>query len=449
MLKKVLIANRGEIALRIVRACRDLGIASVAVYSDADAELPFVALADERVHIGASPAQQSYLQIDKLVDAARRTGADAVHPGYGFLSENPALARAVRDASLVFVGPPAEVIEALGSKLAVRRLMRTVGVPILPGSDGPSSAGEARALAEQIGFPLLVKPSGGGGGRGMRTVMTPAELDQALETAGREAARSFGDSAVYIEKLLTRARHIEVQILADQHGNLVHVGDRDCSLQRRHQKVIEEAPAPGLSPAQHEAVQALAIRTAAAAGYVNAGTVEFLFDGEAFYLLEVNTRIQVEHCVTEMVSGIDLVAEQLRIAAGEALSFSQDEIVLRGAAVQARVYAEDPARRFMPAPGRIGRARFPAGPFIREDRGYEAGQEITPFYDGMIAKLLAWGPTREVAIARCQRALREYELEGIRTNLGLLRWALDTPGFRQVAHDTGFLEREFKPEFLA
>jgi acetyl-CoA carboxylase biotin carboxylase subunit len=449
MLKKVLIANRGEIALRIVRACRDLGIRSVAVYSDADAELPFVALADERVHIGGSPAQQSYLRIDTLIDAAKRTGADAVHPGYGFLSENPALARAVRDASLVFVGPPAEVIEALGSKLAVRRLMRTVGVPVLPGTDAPTSAEEARALAEQIGFPLLVKPSGGGGGRGMRAVTTAAELDQALQTAAREAARSFGDSEVYIEKLLTRARHVEVQILADQHGNLVHVGDRDCSLQRRHQKVVEEAPAPGLSAAQHDQVQALAIRAAAAAGYVNAGTVEFLFDGEAFYLLEVNTRIQVEHCVTEMVSGIDLVAEQLRIASGERLSFGQDEIVLRGAAVQARVYAEDPARKFMPAPGRIGRARFPAGPFVREDRGFEAGQEITPFYDGMIAKLLAWGPTREVAIARCQRALREYELEGIRTNLGLLRWALDAPAFRQVAHDTGFLEREFKPEFLA
>jgi acetyl-CoA carboxylase biotin carboxylase subunit len=448
MLRKVLIANRGEIALRVVRACRDLGIASVAVYSDADAELPFVALADERVRIGPAPAQQSYLNVDGLIEAARKVGADAVHPGYGFLSENPMLATAVRSAGLVFIGPPADVIEKLGSKLNVRRMMRAAGVPIAPGSDGPTSAAEARALAEDIGYPVLVKPSGGGGGRGMRVVHSAAELDAALETSRREAARSFGDSEVYVEKLLSSARHIEVQILADEHGHVIHVGDRDCSLQRRHQKVVEEAPAPGLSAEQHARVQELAVRAATAAAYVNAGTVEFLFDGHEFYLLEVNTRIQVEHCVTEMASGLDLVAEQLRIAAGEPLSVTQEQVALRGAAIELRVYAEDPTKKFMPAPGKIVAARFPAGPWIREDRGFEAGDQVTPFYDGLVAKLIAWGPTREQAIARALRALAEYRLEGLRTNLGLLRWALQAPAFLEVRHDTGFLEREFRPELL-
>jgi acetyl-CoA carboxylase biotin carboxylase subunit len=449
MLRKVLIANRGEIALRVVRACRDLGIASVAVYSDADANMPFVALADERVHIGPAAAQQSYLAVDKLIAAAESVGADAIHPGYGFLSESATLAQAVADAGLIFVGPPADVIARLGSKLGVRKMMRQAGVPTAPGSDEATNAEQARVLAEQIGYPVLVKPSGGGGGRGMRVVKSPAELDAALETSRREAARSFGDSEVYVEKLLTHARHIEVQVLADRFGNVLHVGDRDCSLQRRHQKLVEEAPAPGLTQAQHERVRMLAVRAAAAANYVNAGTVEFLFDGQEFYLLEVNTRIQVEHCVTEAVSGIDLVAEQLQIAAGKPCSMTQDEVVLRGAAVEVRVYAEDPARKFMPSPGRITAARFPAGPWVREDRGFEVGDEVTPFYDGLISKLVSWGPSREIAIARCQRALREYEVDGVRTNLKFLRWVLSAQKFREVEHDTGFVEREFRPEFLA
>jgi acetyl-CoA carboxylase biotin carboxylase subunit len=449
MIKKVLIANRGEIALRVVRACRDLGIASVAVYSDADKELPFVSLADESVHIGPSPATQSYLVIDKLIAAAKQTSADAVHPGYGFLSENPALARAVHDAGLTFIGPPADVIEKLGSKLGVRRMMRAQGVPVPPGSDAPASAEAARALADEIGYPVLVKPSGGGGGRGMRVVQSAAEMEAALETSRREAARSFGDSDVYVEKLIPRARHIEVQILADNHGHVIHVGDRDCSMQRRHQKVIEEAPAPGLTAEQHERVRSLAVRAAAAANYVNAGTVEFLFDGQEFYLLEVNTRIQVEHCVSEAVSSIDLVTEQLRIASGEPLSMTQEQVYLRGCAIEARVYAEDPLNRFMPSPGRITAARFPTGPWVREDRGFEAGHEITPFYDGMVAKLVVWGPTRELAIARTLRALHEYRIEGIKTNLKLLSWLLDSAPFRAVGHDTGFIERELRPEFLA
>jgi acetyl/propionyl-CoA carboxylase alpha subunit len=288
-----------------------------------------------------------------------------------------------------------------------------------------------------------VKPSGGGGGRGMRVVNDAAALDSALETSRREAARSFGDSDVYVEKLIAGARHVEVQIMADAHGNVVHVGDRDCSLQRRQQKIVEEAPAPGLSAAQHARVCTLAVQAATAAHYLNAGTVEFLFDGSEFYLLEVNTRIQVEHCVTEAVTGIDLVVEQLRIAAGEPLSFTQAQVELRGVAIEARVYAEDPARKFMPSPGKIGAARFPSGPWVREDRGFEAGSEITPFYDGMIAKLVVWGPTRDVAIARALRALHEYSLEGVRSNVAFLQRVLDSQAFRSIAHDTGFVEREF------
>ncbi len=448
MIRKVLIANRGEIALRVIRACRDLGLRSVAVYSEADAQLPFVALADEAVPIGPPPAAQSYLAIDKLIAAAKQCGADAVHPGYGFLSENPALARAVSAAGLRFVGPPAEVIEQLGSKLGMRKIMLAAGVPVPPGSDAPLQPAEARALCERIGYPVLIKPSGGGGGRGMRVVSTPEELEPALQSSRREAARSFGDSDVYVEKLIPRARHVEVQILGDNHGNLVHVGDRDCSLQRRHQKVIEEAPAPGLSTAQQAQVHALALRAAAAARYVSAGTVEFLFDGAQFYLLEVNTRIQVEHCVSEVVSGLDLVAEQLRVAAGEPLSARQHEVSLRGSALECRLYAEDPKKRFFPSPGPITAARFPGGPWVREDRGYDAGDQVTPFYDGLIAKLVVWGPTREQAIARSLRALHEYRIEGIRTNLALLRWLLQSEAFRSAQHDTGFVERELKPEML-
>ena len=445
MLKKVLIANRCEIALRVIRACRDLGIRSVAVYSDADRELSFVRLADEAVHIGPSPAQQSYLSIEALIDAARKTGADAVHPGYGFLSENPALARAVVEAGLTFVGPSAAVIEQLGSKLGVRRMMRDAGVPVPPGSDASASGQEVRALVEQLGYPVLVKPSGGGGGRGMRVVEKAEQLDAALETCRREAARSFGDSEVYVEKLLTRARHVEVQILADLHGNVIHVGDRDCSLQRRHQKLVEEAPAPGLHAEQHARVRSLAVRAARAAGYTNAGTVEFLFDGQEFYLLEVNTRIQVEHCVTEAATGLDLVAEQLRIASGLPLSIAQEQVELRGAAIEVRLYAENVRKGFLPSPGTLKVARFPAGPWVREDRGFEAGDTISHFYDGMIAKLVVWGATREQAIARTLRALFEYRVEGVETNLELLPQLVGSTAFRDVAHDTRHVERDVMP----
>ncbi len=449
MLRKVLIANRGEIALRVVRACRDLGIASVAVCSEVDANLPFVRLADESVSIGPAPAKESYLVVEKLIAAAKQTGADSIHPGYGFLSENATLARACTEAGLIFIGPPADVIESLGSKLGTREIMAKAGVPTAPGTKSAIDIDQALQEAKRIGYPILVKPSGGGGGRGMRVVHKPEDLPKALESSRREAGQAFGDSEVYLEKVITSARHIEVQIMADSHGNVVHVGDRDCSLQRRHQKVIEEAPAPGLSDAQHQKVRELAVRAAKAAGYVNAGTVEFLFDGkDQFYVLEVNTRIQVEHCVTEMACGIDLVAEQLRVAGGEKLSFAQADVTFPMAAIEARIYAEDPRRKFVPCPGRITFAQLPSGPWIRDDRGFESGDEITPYYDGMVAKLIAWGPTRAHAIARLRRALHEYRIEGIKNNVSFLRWLVSSEAFANVQIDTGYIEREFRPDML-
>ncbi|MDH5671012.1 MAG: CBS domain-containing protein [Myxococcales bacterium] len=442
MLRKVLIANRAEIALRVIRACRDLGVSSVAVYSEADAGAAHVRAADAAVPIGKAPATESYLRVDRIIAAARQSGADGIHPGYGFLSENPALARATADAGLTFIGPPADVIAKLGSKLETRRLMLQAGVPVLPGSEVFTDLEYARGQAESLGYPLLVKPSEGGGGRGMRLVRKAEELEAAVEASRRETLQSFGNSDVYLEKLLSDARHVEVQILADQHGNTIHVGDRDCSLQRRHQKLVEEAPAPGLSPAQHKKVRELAVHAARAAGYVNAGTVEFLYDGDgSFYLLEVNTRIQVEHCVTEAVTGLDLVAEQIRIASGLPLSVQQKDVELRGSAIETRIYAEDPAKRFFPSPGRIRSARFPSGPWVREDRGYEVGDEVTPFYDGMISKLIVWGPDRATATRRMERALGEYAFEGITTNVGFLRELVGSRAFAELDFDTGYVER--------
>jgi acetyl-CoA carboxylase biotin carboxylase subunit len=449
MLKKVLVANRAEIAQRVIRACRDLGVPCVAVYSEADRKLRYVDEADEAIEIGPASALESYLSIEKVIDAAKQVGADSIHPGYGFLAENPGLARATRDAGLVFIGPPADVIEALGSKLNTRRIMIEAGVPVLPGTEALEDPAEVASAAAEIGYPVLIKPSGGGGGRGMRVVEGPEELERSLEASKREAERSFKDSSVYVEKFLGAARHVEVQVLADTHGNVIHVGDRDCSMQRRHQKVIEESPAPGLSDEQHEHVRSLAVRAARAAGYHNAGTVEFLFDGaDDFYLLEVNTRIQVEHCATEATSGIDLVTEQIRIASGERLSIRQEDVVLRGTAIECRIYAEDPSRSFAPSVGRITAARFPSGPWVREDRGFEPGDQITPYYDGMMGKLIVWGPTRDIAIARTLRALGEYRFAGIRTNVSLLRWLVDSSAFRELAFDTKFMEREVRAELL-
>jgi acetyl/propionyl-CoA carboxylase alpha subunit len=421
----------------------------VAAHSEADRDQRYVDEADEAIEIGPPSALESYLSVERIIEAAKKVGADSIHPGYGFLAENPRLARAARDAGIVFIGPPAEVIEALGSKLNTRKIMIEAGVPVLPGTEALEDPEEVAAAAAEIGYPVLIKPSGGGGGRGMRVVEGPEELARSLEASKREAERSFGDSLVYVEKLLGSARHVEVQVLADTHGNVIHVGDRDCSMQRRHQKVIEESPAPGLTDEQHERVRSLAVRAARAAGYHNAGTVEFLYDGaDEFYLLEVNTRIQVEHCVSEVTSGIDLVAEQICIASGEPLSLRQQDVALRGTAIECRIYAEDPSRSFAPSVGRITAARFPAGPWVREDRGFDAGDRITPYYDGMLGKLIVWGPTRDVAIARTLRALGEYRFAGIKTNVSLLRWLVDSSAFRELAFDTKFMEREVRAELL-
>jgi acetyl/propionyl-CoA carboxylase alpha subunit len=409
-IRRLLVANRGEIAVRIFRTCRELGIETIAVAAPDDVGALHVRAADQVVEIAG------YLHSEEHTRAAKTSGADAIHPGYGFLAENADFAEAVDAAGLTWIGPPPEALRAGGDKLAAKRIAREAGVPVLPDGD-----------PEEIGFPLLVKAAAGGGGRGMRVVRSPAELADARAAAEREAAGAFGDGSLYLERYLERPRHVEVQLLADTHGTVVALGERECSVQRRHQKLLEETPSPAFDDATRARFAEAACRIAERVGYVNAGTVEFLFDGKDFFLLEINTRIQVEHCVSEAVSSIDLVAEQLRIASGEPLSMSQAEVVLRGSAIETRVYAEDPLNKFMPCPGRITAARFPTGPWVREDRGFEAGGEITPYYDGMIAKLVVWGPTRDMAIARTLRALREYEVEGIRTNLKLLRWLVELP----------------------
>lgn len=419
-MRRVLVANRGEIALRIIRACHHAGYEAVAAYSDADKAARWVELADEAVHIGGSPAGKSYLDADAVLDAAQRSGADAVHPGYGFLSENAAFARRVREAGLTFVGPPAEVIEKMGDKATARQMAEAAGVPVVPGSGPLTDAAAAGAAAADVGFPLLVKASAGGGGRGIRPVAAAEELAGVLPTAQAEATAAFGDGTVYLERLIERARHIEVQVLADEHGNAVHAFERDCSVQRRRQKLIEEAPAPGLSGEVRRAITDAAVRLTRHVGYRNAGTVEFLLadDGE-FYFIEMNTRIQVEHPITECVTGVDLVAEQLRIAAGEPLSVTQDDLTLTGAAVELRLNAEDPEHDFRPAPGELTVFDLPGGPGVRMDTGFTAGDRISPFYDSMIAKLVCWGADREQALSRARQALAELRVEGVPSTAGL------------------------------
>jgi acetyl-CoA carboxylase biotin carboxylase subunit len=442
--RKILIANRGEIAVRIVRTCRAMGIPTVAVYSEADRPALHVRLADEAIAIGPAAAAESYLSIDRGLGAARATGADAIHPGYGFLSENAAFAKACQDAEITFIGPPSSAIERMGSKTAARGLMQQAGVPVVPGSSIVRSVEDALVLAGQMGYPVMIKASAGGGGKGMRLVASAAELPAAWERAGSEALSAFGDAAVYIEKAIPRPRHVEVQILADGHGNIVHLGERECSLQRRHQKVVEESPSPLFAhrPAIRAALCAAAIQAARAAGYVNAGTVEFLADQEGnFYFLEMNTRLQVEHPVTELVTGIDLVAEQIRVAAGHPLRFDQAGIRFSGAAVEGRVYAEDPANGFCPSPGKITALREPAGPGIRIDSAAYPGWEVPLHYDPLIAKLCAWGPTRDDALDRLRAALAEYQVSGIQTTLGFFRDVIDDPGFRAGDLDTGFIGR--------
>ena len=418
MFTKLLVANRGEIALRVIRACRELGVASVAVYSDADARAPHVREADEAIHIGPAPAAQSYLLGERILDAARQTGAEAVHPGYGFLSEREWFARAVRDAGLVWVGPPAEAIAAMGSKTAARTLAVAAGVPVVPGTTTAlRDADEARAVANQFGYPVLLKAAAGGGGKGMRVVRAPDELEGALASAQREALNAFGDDAVYVEKYIEGPRHVEIQVLGDMHGTMLHLGERECSVQRRHQKMIEEAPSVAVSPELRARMGATAVAAARAAGYVNAGTCEFLLDRHGnYYFLEMNTRIQVEHPVTELVTGIDLVQWQIRIAAGDRLPFVQELIVPRGWAIECRITSEDFHNGFLPSTGRVTSMQIPSGPGVRWDGGIEVGSDVGLFYDPMLAKLIVFAGTRDAAIARMHRALLELEIEGVETS---------------------------------
>ncbi|MFV9503699.1 MAG: acetyl-CoA carboxylase biotin carboxylase subunit [Oscillochloridaceae bacterium umkhey_bin13] len=437
---RILIANRGEIAVRIIRACRELGISPAAVYSEADATALHVRLADVAALIGPAAAAASYLRPEAIIAAAQQLGATAVHPGYGFLSENAAFAQACQDAGLVFIGPPPAAIIAMGGKIGARQLAQQAGVPVVPGYDGPDQSDERlQREAARIGFPLLVKASAGGGGKGMRTVFAPSELPAALAGARREALAAFGDEAVFLERLILRPRHVEIQILADAFGHVIHLGERECSIQRRHQKILEESPSPALSPALREAMGAAAVRVAQAAGYVNAGTVEFVLaeDGQ-FYFLEMNTRLQVEHPVTELVSGLDLVHWQIAIAAGQPLTLAQDEVQLRGHAIEARLYAEDPVT-YLPAIGRLALLDPPLGPGVRVDAGLTTGDEVTVHYDPMIAKLVVFAPNRSAAVARLGRALADFAVLGLTTNLPLLQAIAAHPAYAAGETHTGFL----------
>jgi acetyl-CoA carboxylase biotin carboxylase subunit len=439
---KVLIANRGEIAVRIIAACRDLGLRTVIAYSDADRESLPVRLADERVCIGPAAPGESYLDVPRILTAAQIAGADAVHPGYGFLAESHALAEVCEACRVTFIGPPAESIRSMGDKALARRIMQEAGVPILPGTESAiSGAEDAARIASDIGYPVLLKASFGGGGRGMRIVGAEAELGPALASAAAEAQAAFGDPEMYLERYLPSVRHVEVQVFADPHGNTVHLGERDCSVQRRHQKLVEEAPGPGLTEDVRRRLGEAAVKAARAVGYRNAGTVEFLMDPAGnFFFSEMNVRIQVEHPVTEMVTGLDLVREQIRVAAGEPLSFSQESIEISGASIECRINAEDP-ERFIPSPGTITSFHAPGGPGVRVDTAATAGAVIPPYYDSLVAKLIVHGENRPHAAARMRRALAEMEVEGIHTTLPLHRRIMESEEFLAGGFDTGFIER--------
>jgi len=441
MFSKVLVANRGEIACRVIRTLREMGVRSVAVYSDVDRGALHVRMADEAVLIGEAPAAASYLRADRVIDAAKKTGAEAVHPGYGFLSENAAFARACADAGIVFVGPPAAAIEAMGSKTAARDLMAKAGVPIVPGATC-ASIDEALQQAHKLGYPVMIKASAGGGGKGMRLVHKPEDLPASWDRARSESKKAFGDDTVYLEKAIVQPRHVEIQVLGDQHGNVVHLFERDCSIQRRHQKVVEETPCPVLPPETAAKMGEIAVRGAKAVGYYSAGTFEFLLaPDKSFYFLEMNTRLQVEHPITEWITGVDLVRQMLLVAAGEKLTFSQQDIVRRGASIECRVYAEDPSNNFLPSPGKIAALRVPSGPGVRDDSGAYPGCTVSSYYDPLISKLSVWAPTRAEAVARMRRALSEYVVTGIRTNLAFHDKLMTHPDFVQGNYDTGFIDR--------
>jgi len=450
MFKKILIANRGEIAVRIARACREMGITSAAVFSDADRAALHVRLADEAYRIGPAPSRESYLRIKKVMEAARRAGCDALHPGYGFLAENPELARACAANNITFIGPSPEAMERLGSKTAARQLAARAGVPMVPGTKDPiENLGDAGKIARELGYPVLLKAVSGGGGKGMRLVAADSEMAGAWRDAASEAVNAFGDARLYLEKYVDRPRHIEIQIFGDAHGHIVHLGERECSVQRRHQKVIEESPSPVMTPDLRRAMGEAAVRLAREARYANAGTVEFLVDAARnFYFLEVNTRLQVEHPVTEMVTGLDLVKLQIRVAAGEPLPFSQEDVRLSGHAVECRLYAEDPSNQFFPSPGTILSQRVPSGPGIRFDDGVYESFTVSTEYDPMLGKLIAWGQNREEAIARLARALEEHSVTGIKTNSGLLLGILHDPEFRRGEIFTRWLDEKL-PHLLA
>lgn len=449
-IRRVLVANRGEIAVRVIRGCRDAGIESVAIYSDPDVLWPHVRLADISLPLGGSTAAESYLNFEKVLDAARASGADAIHPGYGFLSENPEFAQACREAGITFIGPTPEAMRLLGSKTAARRVMQAAGVPVVPGVLDALPTAEAAAVeAAKIGYPIALKAVSGGGGKGMRVVLRAEDIEQAFRTASSEAAAAFGDGSLYVEKYLARPRHVEVQILADVHGNAVHLGERECSIQRRHQKVIEESPSTVVDADLRARLGRAAVDAALASSYHNAGTVEFLLDEDgSFYFLEVNARLQVEHPVTELVTGIDLVREQLRVAAGEPLGYGQDAIQHRGAAIECRIYAEDALNRFLPSVGTVLEARLPHGPGVRVDGALESGLEVSVYYDPLLAKLCTWGATRDEALARMRRALEEMVVLGPTTNAMLHQWILDRPDYQAGAVDTGWLERVWPREYV-
>ncbi|GBL35757.1 pyruvate carboxylase subunit A [Filimonas sp.] len=449
-MNKILVANRGEIALRIMRSAKDMGIRTVAVFSEADVHMPFVKFADEAYCIGPAPSSQSYLLGDKIIEVAKMCGAEGIHPGYGFLSENSKFSQAVSDAGLIFIGPTASSIETMGSKIGAKQAAKKFNVPMVPGTDTPlKDAAEAHEVAKKTGFPLLIKASAGGGGKGMRIVRNEGELEEQMQMAKSEALNSFGDDSVFIEKYVGSPKHIEIQVLGDKHGHYVYLFERECSIQRRHQKLIEEAPSSCLTPEVRQAMGESAVNVARSCDYHGAGTVEFLVDDDLnFYFLEMNTRLQVEHCVTEMITGIDLVKEQILVARGEMLSFRQEDLKINGHAVELRICAEDPLNNFLPDIGKLEVYKRPAGEGIRIDDGYDEGMEIPIYYDPMIGKLVAWGPTRQEAIDRLGNAIAGFRINGIETTLPFGAWAIKQPAFTEGKFDTHFIEKYYRPELL-